>query len=200
MGTVLIEAPASQPVSVAEAKQHCRVVVDNDDAYIGALIDKAVAYVEDQIGRALISQKYKHTLIDFPRICSDVDGLMGLYLKPTPLLSVESVKYIDVDGNEITLENNTDYVVDIYSTPGRIVPAYQKSWPSVRYVPNAVAIEFTAGYGGVENVPSPIKQGVLMLVASWYDARAAVSGIDLKELPRCISAEAVIAPYKVWGF
>ena len=50
-------APAVEPVSVSEAKQHLRVDIDDDDAYIVSLITAARKYAEEYLDRALVSQQ-----------------------------------------------------------------------------------------------------------------------------------------------
>jgi len=47
-------APAVEPVSLSEAKTHCRVDTSDDDAYIGSLITVAREYLEETLDVSLI--------------------------------------------------------------------------------------------------------------------------------------------------
>lgn len=76
------------------------------------------------------------------------------------------------------------FVYDADSEPPRIFPLPGQFWPSVLYVPNAVQVHFTAGYGAnPKNVPGLAKLGILQTVASWYENRESVSPVDLKQIP-----------------
>lgn len=81
-----------------------------------------------------------------------------------------SVAYVDTAGNTQTLTANTDYTVDIYSRPARIVPAYTRTWPATRGHINDVTVTYVAGYGAsFENVPQEIRQALTMLVVHWQE-------------------------------
>jgi len=58
--------PAAEPVSLSEAKQHCRVDTDSDDAYIGSLIAAAREWCEAYCDETFVHTRYKMTLDSFP--------------------------------------------------------------------------------------------------------------------------------------
>jgi hypothetical protein len=77
-----------------------------------------------------------------------------------------------------------DFIYDGDSEPPRIFPLAGQNWPSVLYVPNAVQIHYTSGYGNDGTaVPMLAKVGILHTVGSWYEHREAVSPVDLREIP-----------------
>jgi uncharacterized phiE125 gp8 family phage protein len=49
--------PVVEPVSVTEAKAHCRVDTTTDDAYIAALITAAREYVETYMDASLVDRQ-----------------------------------------------------------------------------------------------------------------------------------------------
>lgn len=102
------------------------------------------------------------------------------------LVSVELVKRKDSEGNETTLVENTDYLVDAKKEPGVIMPTYGNTWLSFTPWPSsAVTIQFTAGKASAGAFwagghGQKIKIGIMMLVSEWYNNR----------LPRSYSAAA----------
>ena len=67
MPSVLVTAPAAEPLTLAEAKLHLRVDDTADDALIGALITAARQHAEHDTRRALVTQTWKLALDASPR-------------------------------------------------------------------------------------------------------------------------------------
>lgn len=186
MSIRIITPPADEPVSLIEAKLHCKIEVDEDDALVEGLIAAAREFVENQTHRAFIDRTLELVIDHFP--CREI------IFPVTPVLSIDSIKYDDDDGTEQTIDVG-DYQVDLFSEPARIWPSVDFSWPSTVGNPNAVRIEFTAGYGDdgasggspadtAANVPQIAKQAILMIVAHWYANRETVIvGQEAKEIP-----------------
>ena len=83
--------------------------------------------------------------------------------------------------------------------PAHIVPAYGKCWPSTRCQPEAVKIRFICGYGDTaDTVPTPLKWGLLLLIAHYYENRELVTSGILAEFPEAI--DRLIFPYRVTWF
>lgn len=196
MALIRVAGPDIEPVSVAEAKTHCRVDISNDDLLIANLITTAREYIEMicRPRRALISQTWKLLLDKWPK--TDI-----LELGVVPLLSVTSVAYTD-DYASTTIWPASNYVVDTASEPGRLRLRTGVSWPSatLREV-NGVEITFVAGYGASSmSVPEPFRQAILLLVGNWYENREVqiVSGAMPKQLEFAVNA--LLAPWRmeVW--
>lgn len=174
-----LEGPAVEPVTLAEAKAHCRISIDDDDDLVDGLIVAARQMVEGELRRALISQRWELTLDGFPAadhwmLWRASPGLRDDSIRlPMPaLLSVESITYVDTDGTTQTLDE-ADYQV-ITGTPGAIHPAYGTCWPSTRCQPEAVTVSFTAGYGdSADDVPRCVRQALLLYVGHLYEHREA---------------------------
>jgi uncharacterized phiE125 gp8 family phage protein len=62
----LVTAPAGEPITLLEAKQHLRVDVDDDDALIGSLITAARQAAETLTGRQLMTARWRLVLDAFP--------------------------------------------------------------------------------------------------------------------------------------
>lgn len=182
--------PAVEPVSTAEAKSHANVTASGDDALIGTYIVAARRLVESISHRQLITASWDLYLDAFPSV-----------IRPPlpPLQSVTHLKYYDVDGNQQTLVANTDYTVDTDSEPGRVQPAYNQTWPSVRAIPNTINLQFVAGYGDAStDVPDYFILAVKMLVAQWYELRMPVAAMQIAEIPYAV--QALVVQDTAWRF
>lgn len=189
MPLTLVTAPATEPVTLAEAKAHLRVDVADDDTLIAALIVAAREHAERFTHRALITQTWDWS----------VDGFPAIIVLPKPrLVSVTSITYMDSVGNSQTLAVS-NYTVDGKSEPGRIVPAFGNQWPVTQGVINAVTVRFVAGYGDASAVPQGIKQAMLLMVGHWYDHREAVAHAQtVVEVPMAV--DMLLMGHRVWSF
>lgn len=189
MALVLVTGPAIEPIALAEAKLHLRVDDTADDNLITALITVARERVEHITRRALITQTWDLKLEDWPS--GD-----ELRIPLPPLQSVTSVKYLDQDGAESTMDS-ADYIVDTASEPGRIVLAWDATWPSstTLYPANPITVRFVAGYGDAgSDVPQAIRQAMLLMIGEWYENRENAGEARLQQIS--LSAEALLWPYR----
>ena len=175
----LTSQPATEPVTLAEAKAHLRLDDALDDSDVTRLIRAAREYVEQVCWRGLITQTYEAVLDGFRgedtlELGSRGGGGMGqlehLELPFGQLQSVTSVQYVDANGVQQTLAAS-EYSVDTVSVPGRLRPAYGKAWPSTRSQWDAVRITYVVGWANAEAVPAPIKQALLLCLAEMYEKR-----------------------------
>jgi uncharacterized phiE125 gp8 family phage protein len=132
----LILPPTGNVITVSEAKQHLNLATAETfwDAYILTLIGVAEDMVQQKTWRALLPQQWLFT--------QDADEVQDvIYFTKCPLVSVDTVKYINASGD---LVDATGYTVDLTSEPARIK---FDSDPQVKAgALNALQVEFTAGY------------------------------------------------------
>lgn len=183
----IVTPPAAEPVSLSDAKAHCRVDHSADDALISAMIVAAREHCEAFTGRAFITQTWDLR----------VGGLgYALRIPKAPLSSVSSVKYLDANGVEQTADPSL-YVVDAKPAPGLVTLASGKSWPTLRDVPYPVTLRFVAGYGAsAANVPQAIRSAILLMVADLYDNRGSVI-VGTVSSRIGITIELLLAPFRV---
>lgn len=180
----LVTKPATEPLSVPEAKDHCRITVDHEDGILDGLIQAAREHVERMTGRQLITATWKLVLDQFP--CGPLE------IPVAPLLTVVSVKYRDV-ADVLQTWSSAEYIVDAPAGPhantGRIYPKFDKAYPPALWRPDAVEVEFTAGYGTTpESVPQKMRQAMLLLMEHWYANRGATTEIEMKSVPLAVDA------------
>jgi len=182
MSLQLVTPPAIEPVTLDEAKAHLKVDTADDDALIGALISSARARAEWHMGRALITQGWTLWLDAWPDV---------IEVPLPPLQAVTSITAYALNDAAMVLDPAT-YQVDAASSPARIALKADAAPPVNLRALNAIAVQFTAGYGNAESdVPAPIRQAILEMIAEAYanrgDANAEMSSPAL----------ALLAPYRV---
>jgi len=186
---VVSTPPTIEPVTLAEAKTHCRVDIDDDDTLLERLISSARVYCESVCRRAFIEQTLQLRCDSFPA---------EFRLPRPPFMSIASdgLKYYNTAGMLTTLAAS-QYQTDVSSLVGRIVPAYGCSWPSARGQTDDVLVTYKAGFGATAAlVPAPIRQAILMMVGHWYDHREpVVIGAPVANLP--LAVDALLSDYRV---
>lgn len=194
---VLVTPPAVEPVSLDEAKAHCRVEHDLDNALITALAVAARQHFERETNRALVTQTWRLDLDRFPR------GGEPIRLTRGPVASISSLAYIDEAGANQTVAAEAR-IDDVGGDIGRIAPLYNEPWPwwwagcsAARRI-NAVAVTFVAGYGVAAAVPELAKVAIKLLVGHWYENReTVVVGQRAQTVTVPIAADAIIASYRI---
>lgn len=184
----VLESGTTEPITLAEAKAHLRVVFDDEDDYIASLIVAARQMAEGKLNRTITQRVRERAFCGW--------GRMPL-LKP-PFVQIESVSYIDAEGNELTLES-TDITVTTRSEPATVAlaPALRSSPPRLGDVDEAVIVRYTAGYAPGE-VPRPILQWMLLVIGSLYENRETiVAGVSVASIPEDF-LKWLLQPYMVY--
>jgi uncharacterized phiE125 gp8 family phage protein len=88
-----------------------------------------------------------------------------------PLVAVTEVRAYDAS-DAATVIDPASYYVDTASRPGRLVLRAGTLWPASLRAVDALAIDFTAGFGdAAHTVPQALRQGLLAHVAQLYAQR-----------------------------
>lgn len=145
--------------------------VDKVGMFITAIREKCEAYTR----RALIVKQLVITLDAFPA------GRTPIEIINPPLRSIDSIVYIDGDGDEITLDSALYRVVtnaDDPVQPSKVMPVYGEVWPVALQDLAVIAITFTCGYGFNDAVtlecPNAIKQWITLNVANLVEHRESI--------------------------
>lgn len=223
-GLIIQSQPTMEPLSLARAKNILRVSIDDDDDLIGnVLIPAAREACEIFCNRSFAPKSYLMSFDAFPYYTDTLTSqnayppsyyslpqysttlwnysqMIKLY-KP-PCIEVQGIDYTDSNGENQTLMQDTDFLLDNINEPARLFPMPGAMWPPCSYVPNAVRIRYTAGYGDTTDVdPNPIDgeipQGagsqpmpprllvaMSQLLANWYENREAAMAASFKEIPQ----------------
>lgn len=146
-------APASEPVTLAEAKLYLRVDGISEDSLISDLMVAARMSAENWLKSSLITQKWKLIYNDY------IDG--AVFLPMQPVVSIDSVEVISRSGDVQAIFEDSYYL-----------NASKRNLMFDNYISGfSIEITYTAGYGNASQVPYPIKYGILSHIATMYEER-----------------------------
>jgi uncharacterized phiE125 gp8 family phage protein len=187
MSLRIVSESTVEPLTLAEAGYNLRAGDDGnspptyfDADTITRLITVARQVCEEETELSLIERTYE---LAGDRFCA----ALPIILPRPPVRSVTSIKYIDENGVEQTL-SASKYVLDNRDElkPAIVTLAYDETWPSTRYIPNAVRVTYVAGYRADQSppevMPEAIKQAMHLVIAHYFRNREAV-GERAEELP-----------------
>ena len=185
-------APTTEPLTVAEAKRHCRGLMDitDEDSLFEQFIPGAREVAEEFTSRGFFTQTWKYVQDDFTN---------EMWLpRAAPVQSVTHVKYYDVNGTLQTLSTDV-YRLDDVAEPARVVLKPDQSWPSVQSDRGqAVEITYVCGWSTTAAIPASIKVGIALIAGHLYENRGTVAvgvGVGAVELP--LSAKWFLSPHCV---
>lgn len=184
MSSILLTAPAAEPLALDEARLFLRVEHTDDDELIAALIAGARLHIEAQTRRALITQIWRLGLDAWPE-----SGRINV--RPAPLQAVTAARIYDADGNAETLDLQS-FVRVLDGTEISFVPW---AMPAPGRLASGIELDLRVGYGDTAvMVPEPLRQAIRLLIAHWYENRGLV--VDAAAaLPETVAA--LIAPYRI---
>jgi uncharacterized phiE125 gp8 family phage protein len=186
-GSVLVTAPATEPVTATELRTHLRVdATELPDAEANGLIAESRQMIEEMTGLAFISQSWRLSIDRWPggaeawwdgvRQMSITELYAPSYLTSVelprwPLASITSVTVYDEDSNAETVTVATTFDVDTYQIPGRMTLKRGSTWPIALRANNAIQIVYVAGYTNAAAVPASMKRALKQLAAFLYTNR-----------------------------
>jgi len=162
-------APTSEPVTLAETKQHLNIDHADDDNLLQGFIVAARHQAENYMKRQIMPATFKYIFRDFRNSTQIVE------LMRSPLSTVSSnvsIEYRDSNNSTQTIAA-TAYDVDFERVPGRIYPSYNNTWPSdiLSDHPKSVQVTYVSGYTDRAAVPQLIKNWIMQRVGVMYEYR-----------------------------
>ncbi|WPO39006.1 head-tail connector protein [Tardiphaga sp. 42S5] len=185
MSALLLVPPASEPLSLAEARQFLRVEHADDDAVITALIAAARAHVEALTRRALLTQTWRFMLDAWP-----ANGRFTPRIGPLKTLLVARV--FDASGVAQALDVES-FVAD---SAAHVIAAPCWALPAPGRAVAGIELDVICGFGALASeVPVDLLHALKILLAHWYDNRGlAASGGGAAMQPAGLHA--LTAPYR----
>ena len=164
----VIDLPDSEPITRSEAKTHLEVTGTSKDSYIDSLITTVRRMCEAYAGLSFVTQKRRVIMDKFP--------YAEIILPYGPVQSIDLFEYVKTDLTTGTLVEDTDFLFDNHSELARLFPIEDgelDTWPDTAVRPNAITIEYTAGYDDVSYNPLPeqVKQAMYLTLGALFENR-----------------------------
>lgn len=170
--------PTATVLDVNEFKRHRKITTTDEDTYLSQLLPAVEDIVERELNRALCQQTLALTFdFGFP-------AEQTIQLPRAPLISVDSVQYVDSAGAPQTLSASKYHVRA--GDPGVLCLNDGESWPTTDKVLAAVTITYKAGYGTKpSDVPPTIRPLMWLLAAHYHENREiVVTGTIVSPIPQ----------------
>lgn len=204
----------AEPVTLAEAVQHCRIEFIDDNNLVSGLITAARRYCETRLRSALITQTWVLYLDGFPAgnasyynkavrpiwaaqgavaganafgagVIPSAAGVIDIPLPP--LQNVVAIKYLDFNNNLVTLPSSMYNVSR--GVPGRIQPIYSQFWPINPPIIDSVQVTFQCGYGPLGlNIPPNVQTAMKYMIGTWYENRESITPGAMLPVPDTVDA------------
>lgn len=156
-----VTAPASEPITLAEAKLYLRVDSNSEDSLITDLIVAARMSAEAWLKSSLITQSWKLVYNDY------LDDAVALPM--SPIVNIASVVVVNRDATTQTISASNYYL-----------NAAKNMLLFDNYVSGfSIEITYNTGYGTASQIPYPIKYGILAHIAAMYDERGLMGQVNL---------------------
>jgi uncharacterized phiE125 gp8 family phage protein len=181
---VVVTSPAVEPITLEQFKTYARVDSDlaaQDLLIANDIIPSARERCEEYANRAFVEQELLLTLDGFRDPWNG--SRSSIRLPRPPLVGVTSIKYLDPEGLEQTLDESA-YRVDKDREPGRVLLGHGRAWPAVLEQESVVFISFKAGYSQTEaGLPGYVRDAVYLAAATRFEHREEIlTGTTVTEL------------------
>ena len=185
MSPILIAPPAVEPVSLADAKLYLRIDGPDEDELLRALITASRLLIEAASGRLMIAQTWRLVLGAWP-----AGG--ALRLPFAPVASIAAARTFDAVGTATPVPAG---VLSLMPNTDPAVLRRDASPPEPGRRQSGIEIDLVCGFGpAAADVPAPLRQAMLRLVARWFENRGDDAQGTEARLPADVMA--LIAPYR----
>jgi len=154
---VLITAPASFPITLAEVKAWLPIDGNENDTLLTDLIKSVTEDAELHTDRRFVSQVWDLQIGRVPKYC---------FLPYAPAISVQSVKYYD--SNNVLQTIDPQFYTLVLSTNKPSILEFNKDFASYTRL-DSVTIRFTCGY---TTMPPALKRTLLTMCRLYFDNRS----------------------------
>lgn len=163
---VVYSLDASEAATNVTAFAELTTLSTVEDTLLTRMLAACRKAIEGRVDRQFCTATWRMHMNRFP--CERV-----IRLPRPPLQSVTSVKYYDTAGTLQTFDS-ASYRALAYREPGQIALRDGYTWPSTISEPDAVQIEFVAGYGAADDVDDRAKLAILSLIGTQYENRESI--------------------------
>jgi uncharacterized phiE125 gp8 family phage protein len=188
MALAITSTPATELLTLEEAKRHLRVYSSDLDDEVAALIAAARDDCERETGRTFrtaVTRTWK------------TDEWFCEAWKPPfpPLLGITSITYFDADNASQTLASSNYHVVLSTDGRGEVVWATDAVLPIVYDRPDAITVTFTTGYASASVVPPVALQAMKVKLTELWGAGTEAEMRAVERSYKSLTGKVDITPY-----
>jgi uncharacterized phiE125 gp8 family phage protein len=196
---VIVISPSTPAVAWEDADAHLKLSGDTDQqAEVEAMVAAAWEHIDGPmgwLGRALGLQTLEARFDAW-----EVDGYC-LKLPAPPVIDVLSVKYLNAQKQEVTVDPSAYELID------RTVEFDPRSpWDGGHYGRESIRVRYRAGFVAdlaadplVAKLPKPIRAAILLMVGDLYANRETTTDGLVNQIPMSATVEALLAPYRIFA-
>jgi uncharacterized phiE125 gp8 family phage protein len=159
-----IAAPTEAVVTLASVKQALIIETSYHDARLADHIATAIAKLDGRdgiLGRCLMPQRWRLTMAGFP--------YGGIHLPLPPTRTVDAVTYLDATGEERSFAASGYRVLPGGFSGATVRRRSGINWPVTACEPDAVRVDFSAGYDADDPDLDVFRQAIRLTVKYWFD-------------------------------
>lgn len=195
---VFVVTPPEPVVTWEDVDAQLRLGGDTaEKVHVEALIAAATANLDGPggwLGRALGAQTLEARL-------DKLSGNDAIFLPFVPIIDIVSVKYLDTDNVEQTVDSA------VYELRGDILGlAYDQNWPAMLSHPESVRVRYRAGYVAdpeadplVNALPATIRAAILLMVGDLFKFRETASELSYTptSIPMSTTVQRLLSPLRI---
>jgi uncharacterized phiE125 gp8 family phage protein len=163
MPSILLRAPAVEPVTLDEARSFLRVEHNGEDEVIAALVAGSRIHVESQTRRALITQSWRITADAWP-----LDG--RLTILPAPLQALTAAREIALE--QRARELSTQVLIAEQGRWYTALPRPLFALAFIVYVWKVVVFDKVLGLGSTDPLSGDVAQWAMIVLTAYFGGRS----------------------------
>jgi uncharacterized phiE125 gp8 family phage protein len=175
-----ITADYTNMIVEADYQEYIRYDGTDQAALMPILIESAIRQAEAYCNATFGLKTYE-------ALFSNVISGCNIYLPFAPILSVESVSVVDLEGAETLLVLNTGYYIQGLSRKYLILTGITSY--------SSILVKYTSGIATPANVNKTVKEGILTILSENFENREdGIIGEGVSKLPR--NSKVKLAPFR----
>lgn len=176
-----------EAISLAEARDQCRIIGTGSDDALRIYIEAARNYVENVTENALVEGTYAF-YFDCERPCYEI-------YKPIVSITTFEYKIVVNTGTYSGSLTGSDYHMD---TEQGLITLNDSTMTDIYEQKNAIKITAVAGQPNIGIIKGDIKLAMLLLIAHWEKNKEdTISGAIISNIPMGVSD--LLAPYRTFA-
>lgn len=198
---ITITPPTSLAVPLADVKKYLHIDDTENDVIITRLIKAATFYAQNNTGAWFAPTELEYRLAEWPW---GLDYPNRIALPAFPVRSLTSVKYLDKDGAEQTVDPS-NYELVAGASISLVMFERGFTYPGIKRGTYPVRFRFKAGYNtpvpatGDDpklNIPEEAIVAIMMVVVNWYENRGDIASNNLKDA--LTAADNILAQLRIY--